>query len=132
MRTVNIRKREMDTSKISNWLVEDTHDFDEIKFNVDEDLAGLYLYLLFINSEGTGGVEALEGNVWTPSHSFTATKGNVKIQLIATADSPYSTSTDIRWSCISTSVHLNENIEPDELVDEPEQSVIENLLCEEL
>ena len=132
MRTVRIKKREMDVSKLSNWIVEDTHDFDSILFEVDEELTDLYLYLLYVNPEGTGGVETLTGNVWIPSHSFTAVKGVVKIQLVATEDDAYSQTSDVRWSSIATTITLHENIEPSVPVVEPEQSVIENLICEEL
>lgn len=132
MKKVTVKKRQLDTSKLESWLVEDTHDFDIITFEVDEDLDGLNLYLIFVNSEGTGGVEKLDGNEWCPSHLFTAVKGTVRVQLVATEDETYSKTSDIRWSSISSSVTMNENIETDDIVDEPVQSVIENLICEEI
>lgn len=129
MKNVAVKKREINTNPLDNWIVEDSHDFDAIDFTIDEELDGLNLYLLFRNREDEGGVEKLDGTTWIPSHSFTALNGQMKIQLIAIDEDTYSASSEIRWSTKYATITIPANIEPTELVDEPAQSMIEDIIC---
>lgn len=129
MRTVTVKKRDINTAPLDDWIVEDSHDFDEIDFRVDESVDGLKLFLIFRNNDDEGGVEELDGTVWRPSHRFTAISGQMSIQLIAVDGETYSQESDVRWSSRYATINIQRNIEAEELVDDPEQSMIEDIIC---
>lgn len=127
MKTVSVKKREINIAALEDWIVEDTHDFDTIVFTIDENLSGLHLFLLYKNRNDEGGVEKLDGNTWIPSQSFTAVRGSVRIQLIAVDGEDYPSTNSIRWSSRYSTITVHENIEADVLVPEPEESVMESV-----
>lgn len=127
MKNVTVRKREMNVTPLQDWIVEDTHDYETIHFTIDEDVTGLSLFLLYRNKNDEGGVEALSGNDWTPSHTFTAVDGEVKIQLIAVDGDTYPSANTIRWSTKYATISVQQNIEAEILVPEPQQTEMEDI-----
>lgn len=134
MTTVNVKNKEIDVSKLASLIVEDSHDVDEFLFVVDDDLSELNVFVLYTNPSEKGYIDLLEqvegGYVWKPSHRATVEEGNLKIQLVGLSfDNGVVTN---RWSSLYADINIQKNIEAEELVDEPGQSLIEDEICGEL
>ena len=138
MHTITIRQKTIPSEKLENSVVQNERNISAVAFDIPDVAEGLYFYLIYSNEDGTGGVEPLTESdgkyVWTPSHEFTAQSGRKRIQIIAVDEDNYSTGDDvtIRWSTISACIIIPADVEVDEPADTPQQSVIEDLICEEI
>lgn len=131
MITVNVKNKVIDASKLASFIVEDTHGVDEILFNIDEDLSELNVFILYTNSTGEGYIDLLEavdgGYLWIPSHRATVEAGSTEIQILGLGF--INGTVERRWSSLSATIEVQRNIEAEELIDEPSQSLIENEIC---
>lgn len=141
MITIPIKNKELNVSKIQNWIVEDEHDLEEFKFVLQEDGDyDLSYYLIYRNNENKGGFERLaketDGTtvslIWSPTHNFTQVKGKIKIQIIGILcieeNNEYYVAK--RWSTISNSIVISENIEPDTIAPDVSSDMLEQYIAQ--
>ena len=139
MQDIIVKSKKITAERLDNRIVQNERSVEVIRFSIlDETPSGLYFYLIYSYEDSTGGVEPLTESdgkyVWTPSHEFTAQSGRKRIQIIAVDEDNYSTGdvVTIRWSTISACIIIPADVEVDEPADTPQQSVIEDLICEEI
>lgn len=138
MITINIRDKELNASKILEWIVEDERNKEDIVFTLsDESLTGLNYYLLYRNAEDKGGYERLEKTVnganisllWTPSHNFTQTEGAMLIQIVGFEfEEDTEWHVKARWSTKYASITIQPNIEAEELAPDVTWDLAEHYL----
>lgn len=140
MKTVTVKDKEISSDKLENAIVQNERNINSVVFKFRDGLTDdLYYYLVYRNEDGTGGVEDLSREdedqlSWSPSHSFTSAAGKKSVQIIAVDEPRYETGDDveIRWSSLYVNITIPKDIETSDLVEPPEQSQIEDLICEEV